>query len=288
MVPARIAVAFFGKVDVTFSVSKRTLAQVDSSGTVSYLVTDTHGSVRMSLDGSGHSTGVTNYDAYGNFIGSSNVSIYTYAGDSVYDANSGLYFHGSGRQSSPKWRRFIIRDPRGYGRNITPLSLNLYVIYLSNPIHGSDPTGHDDTEAEALVTASLGTTLISLGVAVYDVSLGSAEGDVLDEVVAGYEEQVEGYIEDANLESEGVSIPTEGGEDGASGIAEKFDNPAAAIGDLNGEAELVGKGTTSNQYWVDREFTETEYYVDSNGDKWTVFKNPTTGEYSGAHLSSGQ
>lgn len=71
-------------------------------------------------------------------------------------------------------------------------------------------------------------------------------------------------------------------------IGETFKKPADAIGDRNGEAKLVGKGATNNEFWTSKGFTETEYYVDSNGTKWTVFKNPKTGEYSGAHRSSGQ
>jgi RHS repeat-associated protein len=71
-------------------------------------------------------------------------------------------------------------------------------------------------------------------------------------------------------------------------IGEAFRKPADAIGDLHGEAKLVGNGVTKNGFWTNQGFTKTEYYVDSNGIKWTVFKNPKTGEYSGAHPSSGQ
>ena len=65
------------------------------------------------------------------------------------------------------------------------------------------------------------------------------------------------------------------------GIGETFKKPADAIGDLNGEAKLVGEGTTKNDFWTQRGFTKTEYYTDSNGTKWAVFKNPKTGEYFG-------
>ena len=75
---------------------------------------------------------------------------------------------------------------------------------------------------------------------------------------------------------------------GADGIGETFKDPADAIGDLQGEATPVETGPTKSQFWIDRGFTETRYYVDSNGVKHTVFYNPTTGEYSGAHTSSGQ
>jgi len=71
------------------------------------------------------------------------------------------------------------------------------------------------------------------------------------------------------------------------GVVETFKNPADAIGDLHGDATRVGQGRTKNPFWVNQGFTKTEYYVDSNGTRWTVFKNPTTGEYSGGHISSG-
>jgi len=75
---------------------------------------------------------------------------------------------------------------------------------------------------------------------------------------------------------------------GAGEIYETFKNPADAIGDLNGHARLVSRGPTKNEFWLRRGFFDTEYYLDSNGQKWTVFKNPWTGEYSGGHHSSPQ
>ena len=77
------------------------------------------------------------------------------------------------------------------------------------------------------------------------------------------------------------------------GVGEAFADPADAIGDLQGQATHVGSGKTnpaqpSGQFWIDRGYTETHYFVDSNGDKWTLFFNRDTGLYSGGHLSSGQ
>jgi len=72
------------------------------------------------------------------------------------------------------------------------------------------------------------------------------------------------------------------------GPKEAFKSPAAAIGDLQETAKHVGSGKTNNPQWIEWGYTETHYFRDSNGVKWTVFRNPKTGEYSGAHMSSGQ
>ena len=66
------------------------------------------------------------------------------------------------------------------------------------------------------------------------------------------------------------------------GVGEAFADPADAIGDLQGQATHVGSGKTnpaqpSGQFWIDRGYTETHYFVDSNGDKWTLFFNRDTG-----------
>ena len=69
---------------------------------------------------------------------------------------------------------------------------------------------------------------------------------------------------------------------------EVFTNPADAIGDPNGTAQKVGQAKTKNQKLIDRGYTETHYYRDSNGLKHTVFYNPTTKTFGGGHVSSGQ
>jgi hypothetical protein len=69
---------------------------------------------------------------------------------------------------------------------------------------------------------------------------------------------------------------------------ETFNNPADAIGDVHGVANLVGQGKTKHKDIVKGGFTQTHYYRDSNGIKHTVFYNPQTGEYGGDHYSTGQ
>jgi hypothetical protein len=73
---------------------------------------------------------------------------------------------------------------------------------------------------------------------------------------------------------------------GAEQFRERFKDPADAIGDALGEAKLADKEATGNPSIIEQGFTETHYYLDSNGKQWTVFHNPTTGEYAGAHPSS--
>ncbi|MDO4557151.1 MAG: polymorphic toxin-type HINT domain-containing protein [Lachnospiraceae bacterium] len=69
---------------------------------------------------------------------------------------------------------------------------------------------------------------------------------------------------------------------------EEFDNPADAIGDLEGEARLVGKGRTHTPEIYAAGYKETRYYRDSNNVKHTVFYNHKTKMYGGGHVSTGQ
>ena len=79
-----------------------------------------------------------------------------------------------------------------------------------------------------------------------------------------------------------------GSGSGGTGPTETFSKPAAAIGDVNGVAQKVGQAPTNNVYWNVYGFTETHYYLDAAGDQHTVFYNPTTRQFAGGHLSSGQ
>jgi hypothetical protein len=69
---------------------------------------------------------------------------------------------------------------------------------------------------------------------------------------------------------------------------ESFKAPADAIGDIHGVARHVGNGKTKYQAIFDAGVTEVHYFRDSNNVKFTVFYNPKTKEYAGAHKSSGQ
>jgi hypothetical protein len=73
----------------------------------------------------------------------------------------------------------------------------------------------------------------------------------------------------------------------ASCFAEEFDSPEAAIGEaaING-IDWVGSGTTNDVNIYNSGYTEVHYYEDSDGTQWTVFHNPTTGRWGGAHESS--
>ena len=51
--------------------------------------------------------------------------------------------------------------------------------------------------------------------------------------------------------------------------------------------DLVNSVRTKSADWIKAGYTQTNYYLESNGEQWTVFRNPTTGHCSGAHLSSG-
>jgi hypothetical protein len=72
------------------------------------------------------------------------------------------------------------------------------------------------------------------------------------------------------------------------GPNEFFKSPADAIGDLHGIAVKVGNAVTKNAQWREWGYTVTYYFRDSQNQKWTVFFNPKSRTYAGAHLSSSQ
>ena len=68
---------------------------------------------------------------------------------------------------------------------------------------------------------------------------------------------------------------------------EIFKSAEDAIGITGlGGVKKVGSGRTKNADIFAEGFTDTHYYVDEFDDQWTVFYNPSSGTYAGAHLSS--
>ncbi|MFJ8470192.1 eCIS core domain-containing protein [Streptomyces swartbergensis] len=68
-------------------------------------------------------------------------------------------------------------------------------------------------------------------------------------------------------------------------LAELYPTPEAAIGQVEGRAQVVGKVETENPALRAQGFTKTWYVVDSAGVQWTVHHNPRTGRFTGAHHS---
>jgi hypothetical protein len=69
-------------------------------------------------------------------------------------------------------------------------------------------------------------------------------------------------------------------------VAETFDTPEAAIGQVEGPATVVDRVRTENPALRNQGYTETWYVLDSEGTQWTVHRNPRTGKFTGAHHSS--
>lgn len=127
----------------TYILGDRILAQVDSSGNVSYLLTDGHGSTQQMTDASGNVTATFSYDAFGtalNFDASSAPTVFLFGGDAVYDPTSGLYMHGNGVRDRLGFE-FIQRDTTN-GKITDSLSLHKYLYADANPENMSDPSGH--------------------------------------------------------------------------------------------------------------------------------------------------
>ncbi len=69
-------------------------------------------------------------------------------------------------------------------------------------------------------------------------------------------------------------------------VAERYPTPEAAIGQVEGSVTVTGQVRTENAGLRAQGFTETWYVTDNNGTRWTVHRNPRTGQFTGAHRSS--
>ncbi len=134
---------------ITYILSDRILGQVNSSGTVTYLLVDGHGSTQQLTSASGAITAAFRYDAFGtalDFTPATAGTDFLFGGDAVYDSVSGLYLHGNGVRPTDGFE-FIQRDTYAGNPN-DPLSLHKYLYANADPVNGNDPSGHDDNELE--------------------------------------------------------------------------------------------------------------------------------------------
>jgi RHS repeat-associated protein len=130
--------------NLTYLIGDRIFGQANSSGGISYLSIDGHGSTQQITNASGAVTAALAYTAYGtalNFNPAAIGSVYLFGGDAVYDPISGLYMHGDGRRDTVGFR-FIQEDPSSSGNNSDPTSLHLYLYASANPISDIDPSGY--------------------------------------------------------------------------------------------------------------------------------------------------
>jgi hypothetical protein len=79
----------------------------------------------------------------------------------------------------------------------------------------------------------------------------------------------------------------EQGEEMGEEIRDTYDNVEDAIGEyIDPDAVVVEDVQPTDKPFIRIQgYKETWYVIDSEGTKWTVFRNPTTGKFGGAHHS---
>ena len=125
-----------------FADSQRIAMKQVSSGTVDYYHSDHLGSTSVMTTSAGLQEEGLTYYPYGavrSDTGTTNVP-YKYTGQEL-DASTGLYFYGA-RYYDANLARFISADTIAPDLR-DPQSLNRYAYVRNNPLHYSDPTGHD-------------------------------------------------------------------------------------------------------------------------------------------------
>ena len=133
------------------------LISQERGGTVSYYLTDGHGSVRQLTDSTGAVTDTYTYDAWGNLIASSGTTenSYLYCGEQL-DSVTGLYYLRA-RYMDPSTGTFTSMDTY-QGSLFDPVSLHKYLYANANPVMNVDPSGHMglmDHEAASIGEAEL-------------------------------------------------------------------------------------------------------------------------------------
>ena len=113
----------------------------ERNGTISYYLTDGHGSVRQLADSTGAVTDTYVYDAWGNLISSTGntENSYLYCGEQL-DSTTGLYYLRA-RYMNPTTGTFTTMDTY-QGSIFEPVSLHKYLYANANPITYSDPSGY--------------------------------------------------------------------------------------------------------------------------------------------------
>ena len=99
---------------------------------------DANGNVTAYIDESGNTVAQYTYDAFGNTISQSGALADAFPfrfSTRYFDAETGFYYYGL-RHYSPKWGRWISRDP--IGGDGGP---NLYAFCANDPVNGVDPLG---------------------------------------------------------------------------------------------------------------------------------------------------
>lgn len=120
------------------------LAHEDSSGNITWLLTDQNGSVQTVVDNSGNVDQADWYDAFGNekiTYTNGTPSVFGFQGmmQQLPSAPSGIFAldYDNARWYDPQTEIFVSQDPKGFGGG-TP---NLYEFVADDPVNNTDPTG---------------------------------------------------------------------------------------------------------------------------------------------------
>ncbi|MCX5658323.1 MAG: hypothetical protein NTW19_01205 [Planctomycetota bacterium] len=137
---------------ISYVIGMRVMAQAVVGQPVTLLLTDAHGSTRLTVSltfdsGTSHLVAALaarlNYDAFGgarSYNASSPPTLFLFGGDAVFDPAAGIFFHGNGiRQRSDA--RFMQTDAYS-GVIADPLSLNKLLYANSNSIQFVDASGY--------------------------------------------------------------------------------------------------------------------------------------------------
>ena len=151
-------------------------------GVTSFYHYDGLGSTRALTSSAGIVTDEYTYDAFGNLLDKSGVTLNThlYTGE-FFDSHLGFYYLRA-RYMNPAIGRFVTMDSFA-GWNRDPYSLHKYLYAHANPVNMVDPSGHMSSYAEITVAGSIIGAMS--GIYVYHVTHAPEERDALGYVTWG-------------------------------------------------------------------------------------------------------
>ena len=165
------ATSFGGTPTTTYETGVGVLGQANSSGVLSYFVTDGHSSTRILADASGNITSRYDYDAYGNALTSTSGTQILYSGQ-LLDSATGLY-NLRARNYDPTTGRFTSFDSF-LGNRFDPTSLPRFLYGGDNPISNIDPTGRQ--LSDILVATGIDSLLSGLEFTVFSATANVVQG----------------------------------------------------------------------------------------------------------------
>jgi len=124
-------------------------------GATSYYHYDGLGSTRALTNSAEAVTDTYNYDAFGNLLDKTGVTVntYLYTGE-FFDANTGFYYLRA-RYLNPAIGRFVTMDAFA-GRNRDPYTLHKYLYAHASPVNNIDPSGNMSLVNVLVTTAVVG------------------------------------------------------------------------------------------------------------------------------------